>query len=356
MPVLLTLNARSPDTPVVTVTSYIGPSPTAVVSSPSPSQNIPVPSIVGGVVGGVFLAVIAVVGWTWWGKSIKRANEKKWKETREMLKTKENTRRNAFTGSGYPYLPSALMPKPDRKVKFAGSIRRSKNGDETAPLAKDRAPTPTKETFSPTGIALSHDEKQPAQKEPVRAGVVPFGSASRIPTVRWGSGGLRLEHKASMQTVGSESVYSTQSGEPHVQGSERGSRGFFSALDPRRLSTWTRSSGSVYSQPDDAGQVQLPAVQPLQIPSKVATPKVPSAPEQTATPKMPPPVTPGAPERTGTKTPPPVAHRTPERTATKTTLPAATRASERKAIKTAPPPASRAPERTSTPQTPQPRG
>ncbi|TFK55326.1 hypothetical protein OE88DRAFT_1034672 [Heliocybe sulcata] len=262
-----------------------------------------------------------------------------------MLKTKENTRRNAHTGSGYPYLPSALLPKPDRKVKFAGSIRR-KNGDEN----KARSPTPSKEIY--TGIALSCDEKQPAHKEPVRPGVVPrFGSASRIPTVRWDKGGLRLEHKASTQTVGSESVYSTQSAEPHVQGSERGSRGskYFSIIDPRRLSTWTRSSGSMYSQPDDSAQVlgPLPVVQPLQIPPKVVTPKMPSVPE--LSPEITPP--PRAPERRGTKTPPPVAPRAPDRGATRTPPP---RAPDRSATKTPPP---RAPERsaTRTPPPPVPR-
>ncbi|EPQ58513.1 hypothetical protein GLOTRDRAFT_137211, partial [Gloeophyllum trabeum ATCC 11539] len=260
----LQLDARSPDTPVVTVTSYIGDSPTAVVStSATPGQNIPVPSIVGGVAGGVFLALIAVIGWTWWGKSIKRENEKRWREARKMLTTKENTRRNAYTGTTYPYLPSALVPKPDRKVKFAGSLRR-KSGDETVPLADNREPTPTKDCFVHVqGIAITTDEEQPSKKEPIRPGVaptgVPFGSASRIPTVRWDRGLIpRLEHKASTLTVGSESVYSTQSGEPHI---ERDSKGFFSALDPRRLSTWTRSSGSVYSQPDEP--IPPPTLQPL---------------------------------------------------------------------------------------------
>lgn len=180
-----------------------------------------------------------------------------------MLTTKENTRRNAYTGTTYPYLPSALVPKPDRKVKFAGSLRR-KSGDETVPLADNREPTPTKDCFVHVqGIAITTDEEQPSKKEPIRPGVaptgVPFGSASRIPTVRWDRGLIpRLEHKASTLTVGSESVYSTQSGEPHI---ERDSKGFFSALDPRRLSTWTRSSGSVYSQPDEP--VPPPTLQPL---------------------------------------------------------------------------------------------
>lgn len=37
--------------------------------------------IVGGAVGGVFLAVIAVVGWHMWGRSIKRKEDEKRRET-----------------------------------------------------------------------------------------------------------------------------------------------------------------------------------------------------------------------------------------------------------------------------------
>lgn len=53
---------------IVTTTLYT--SPTIIVAAPPTSTPIPVAAIAGGTVGGVALAIIAVLVWKWWGKSI----------------------------------------------------------------------------------------------------------------------------------------------------------------------------------------------------------------------------------------------------------------------------------------------
>ena len=76
-PVLTTVNVPSFTTTTVT---RGGVEPTVTSSSQPRSSNVPIPAIAGGTVAGVLLALVAVVGWSWWGRCIKRRHAKQRKE------------------------------------------------------------------------------------------------------------------------------------------------------------------------------------------------------------------------------------------------------------------------------------
>lgn len=65
-------NSQSP-VPMSTTTIYTQPT---VTNAPPPNSGVTVPvaAIVGGVIGGMLLAIIITAGWICWGKSIKRSS------------------------------------------------------------------------------------------------------------------------------------------------------------------------------------------------------------------------------------------------------------------------------------------
>ncbi|KAL5511481.1 hypothetical protein ACEPAH_4698 [Sanghuangporus vaninii] len=71
------------------VTTTVFADPTALGSHVDPHDPIPVAAIAGGVCGGVVLAVLAVIGWKWWGRQIKK------RERRELEKRKAMASRQA---------------------------------------------------------------------------------------------------------------------------------------------------------------------------------------------------------------------------------------------------------------------
>ncbi|KAI0049680.1 hypothetical protein FA95DRAFT_816282 [Auriscalpium vulgare] len=108
---------------VVTFTVYApgasaSPSPPPLVNASG--SSVPIGAIVGGVVGGVALSLIAVLGWWYWGNRIERAEAKARKEQTEHLKVRENTRRNASSGFSprVHYQPKLTVDPDGRKVKF----------------------------------------------------------------------------------------------------------------------------------------------------------------------------------------------------------------------------------------------
>lgn len=69
---------------IVTTTVFVDS--TTAPAAPGSGTKIPVGAIVGGFVGGVVIAVLAVVGWIWWGRSIKKKTSKEVSESRiDML-------------------------------------------------------------------------------------------------------------------------------------------------------------------------------------------------------------------------------------------------------------------------------
>lgn len=66
---------------IVTLTVYSSGSPQTALPAPSDGgPSVPVAPIVGGVVGGVTLAVLLVIVWNYWGRTIKRTERKRRKE------------------------------------------------------------------------------------------------------------------------------------------------------------------------------------------------------------------------------------------------------------------------------------
>lgn len=75
MPSLIRTDLTTYDQPTTT-TVFVNPT---VVTEPTqlPKVSVPVAAIVGGALAGILLAVMASVGWVYWGKSIKRKTMKR---------------------------------------------------------------------------------------------------------------------------------------------------------------------------------------------------------------------------------------------------------------------------------------
>ncbi|THV08058.1 hypothetical protein K435DRAFT_772364, partial [Dendrothele bispora CBS 962.96] len=104
-----------------TTTTVVIHQPTTASTSSTQVNTIPVAAIAGGTVGGVVLALIILWAWQVWGRSIKRTDAKKKKETDALRITKQNTMRNAYAFSNphsHSYKP-LFWPPSDAKVKFA---------------------------------------------------------------------------------------------------------------------------------------------------------------------------------------------------------------------------------------------
>ncbi|KAI0713866.1 hypothetical protein C8Q76DRAFT_796786 [Earliella scabrosa] len=117
--VFVTVNVpASPTFLTTTVTTGGAPGlPTVGAVIQSRGSDVPVAVIASGTAVGVVLALVAVIGWTWWGRCIKRRAAKERKEA-----VRENTRKNA-SGLSYPasqYRPAfSIRDSHGRKVTFA---------------------------------------------------------------------------------------------------------------------------------------------------------------------------------------------------------------------------------------------
>ncbi|KAF9070307.1 hypothetical protein BDP27DRAFT_1419997 [Rhodocollybia butyracea] len=143
-------------------------SPSSSPSSTAPARNgsavsVPIAAIVGGTLGGAFLAVIFVVAWMIWGRAIKRKREKRERETifpqAALRITHNNTLKNATISAvgrprktrsiprlsrplsrGYEYKPLKLWPPSEKKgpkVKFAGLADTDHAGDSSVNTESD---------------------------------------------------------------------------------------------------------------------------------------------------------------------------------------------------------------------------
>ncbi|KAA1479724.1 hypothetical protein DENSPDRAFT_846341 [Dentipellis sp. KUC8613] len=107
---------------VVTTTVWApGSSTTAGLQNPSVRSDLPIGAIVGGAVGGVILALSAVMGWAWWGRCLRRREEEQRTEMHSILAIRENTRRNASSNISLPthYELVPNVQAASRKVRFA---------------------------------------------------------------------------------------------------------------------------------------------------------------------------------------------------------------------------------------------
>ncbi|KAI0928133.1 hypothetical protein AcV5_005797 [Taiwanofungus camphoratus] len=281
--------------PVITTTVFTGaPLPTGPVAD-APKQKTPVPvgAIAGGVAGGVFLAIAAVLIWTWWGRCIKRQKANQRKEALANLEVRENTRRNASSGSYTnlpPTFPSSRRHIRKSQVRFAASPPISPQSTLKV-LKEDVKPERVEPDLSPTSGAV------PPHK-PVRPSPLGRNSSRNeaAPLLMARARSERQNRRAAAQSnpppvqpflrrplakkasaASSASVYSTESGEERQN---RVSSSLIMAalghLDPRRsfLANYLPltapkhgnshdieqsrlsqvSAASVYSQPDEPSE------------------------------------------------------------------------------------------------------
>ncbi|KAI0272132.1 hypothetical protein BGY98DRAFT_1099930 [Russula aff. rugulosa BPL654] len=142
----LTPSPSSAEAPqIVTLTVYSSGSATQSglpALSSGGGTSVPVAAIVGGAVGGMSLAVLLVIIWNYWGRTIKRTERKRRKEMQDMLTIRENTRRNATSGfrPQSQYRPMFELNRESRRVTFlAGTptlqLRASNDNDNERPSA-----------------------------------------------------------------------------------------------------------------------------------------------------------------------------------------------------------------------------
>ncbi|KAI0371841.1 hypothetical protein BV20DRAFT_1043129 [Pilatotrama ljubarskyi] len=214
---------------VITTTITTGGSgslPTAAAIEAARTSDVPVAAIAGGTAAGVILALVVVVGWTWWGRSIKRKKAKEIKEALAVLQVRENTRKNASSLShpASQYRPAfSLRNHQQRKVKFvppapsssqstlkgSPAAKKMDSDAEKRALQQRSAPRP------PTPPSVYEDA--PERPEPALPPPLPRRNPSRgrapvestISTAPSAFGQHRLAHQPS--TLSSGSVYSTQS-------------------------------------------------------------------------------------------------------------------------------------------------
>ncbi|KAI0315541.1 hypothetical protein OF83DRAFT_347319 [Amylostereum chailletii] len=280
---------------VVTKTIFADPSQTPGLIPPN--TPVPIGAIAGGAVGGVVLAIVAVTAWSWWGRCIKRKQAKQRKEAREFIAVRENTRRNAST-SGPRMLrqPARSYHPRGRKVKFASSPRSSAVEKQEPPPMPEVGLEPLIDLFDdqpsnpppppPRPSRMQHtfltramsarvassvlDASQPVimprpkytpepdpQAAPIEVEKRPEEEVEENPRLSRGSfevPGRRARTLAHMPSaVSSDSWYSTQSGEERISAVPLQGRLLATLrqhLDVNRLSTLTRSTGSMYSTTD----------------------------------------------------------------------------------------------------------
>ncbi|KAI0807036.1 hypothetical protein C8Q74DRAFT_1225494 [Fomes fomentarius] len=276
----------SPTFITTTFTSSGAESVPTVATGAVIQSNVPVAAIASGTAAGVVLALAAVIGWTWWGRCIKRKEAKRRKEALAYLEVRENTRRNASTLSqtATQHKPTFSMRGPHgRKVTFVpngpassqSTLRGTVNLEKgVADAEKSMRPPPPR---PPTPTAHLHNLKKPEAVLPPPVPPVPRRHPQRerrlASSLEESSSYTqhRLMHQAS--TLSSGSVYSTQSAIEESQtgaavpsslimaltneGSRRSllatylpwNRYRTSVASNNRLSEY--STGSVYSQLDD---------------------------------------------------------------------------------------------------------
>ncbi|KAI0362813.1 hypothetical protein OH77DRAFT_1417112 [Trametes cingulata] len=269
---------------VITTTitnSGSGSLPTAAAVSVATTPGVPVAAIAGGTAAGVILALVVVVGWTWWGRSIQRKKAKEVKEALAVLEVRENTRKNASSLS-HPtsqYRPTFSLRNPQqRKVTFVPTAPSSSQSTlKGISEALKTCSEPEKRAFQQTTPSIV-SAQMPQELEPALPPPLPRRNPSRgrapvdstVSTAPSAFGQHRLVHQPS--TLSSGSVYSTQSAmeERQTSGVPSSLLAALASEDARRsllanYLPWNRyrtstasqnrlseySTGSVYSQYDE---------------------------------------------------------------------------------------------------------
>jgi len=196
---------RAPSPDVLTTTVFAGGAPTATQSAPpSSAAPLPIGAIVGGLIAGVVLALAAVGGWIWWGRSLEKQKRKKQPRTRSAMKRGGNGSQSANTSKhSLPRTRPTTNPMAtvsQKSVTFAPSPRTSEDSDPPktpSPTAEPdvqnagkgkqtpRAPPPRSTLRPPPGPRIQSAERAyaPARPSPLAHASHP-PPATRPPNVR----------------------------------------------------------------------------------------------------------------------------------------------------------------------------
>ncbi|KAK7023790.1 hypothetical protein R3P38DRAFT_1073995 [Favolaschia claudopus] len=133
----------------VLVSRYI-----AVRDTPQ-ETHIPVAAMVGGLIGGILLAILALICYMWWAKVARRAKQKREMEADAQRRTRRNTDYNASATLTKPWPAASFRQKLHRpvdsaKVKFTEKADGLLKPSPPKPLRSTKTKAPMGETLSPT--------------------------------------------------------------------------------------------------------------------------------------------------------------------------------------------------------------
>ncbi|KAG9082753.1 hypothetical protein FS749_006590 [Ceratobasidium sp. UAMH 11750] len=169
---------REPQVSVVTRTIYASStSTTTALAIPTDDPSIPLGPIVGGIVGGMAIVLLAVGGWFWWGSRLRAAKAKDAKARRAQ---ELDQRRRTESSEG---LRSASQSKPDLRMSEKSGTRPA-----TEPVKKPSAilsekPNPTAHHRSPfnhttvSSTSLASSKYAPSRPSPLALGVITRSSS-----------------------------------------------------------------------------------------------------------------------------------------------------------------------------------
>ncbi|KAH7906063.1 hypothetical protein BJ138DRAFT_1163523 [Hygrophoropsis aurantiaca] len=231
-------------------------------SSAQPGSSfIPVPAIVGGTCAGIIIALAIGLGWKWWAGSANNNSQKNSGKRRRTLVKKRN---HVFSDGGLTH-PSR-SPDSSMAHTFVEEKADPKLPSKSIPLSEKSAASSVVSFHTAEEAKHIQDRSPPAM--PPEVADRPPSVERRISLARSDSnGGTRssvvrsqkeLSYKPS--TIGSASVYSTQSGEEHQIRAPTSVvlAALGHTFDTKRLSTFDQKSESLPSN----GETQGPSAYP----------------------------------------------------------------------------------------------
>ncbi|KAL5529389.1 hypothetical protein ACEPAG_5374 [Sanghuangporus baumii] len=144
------------------VTTTVFADPTSLGSHVDPHDPIPIAAIAGGVCGGVVLAVLAVIGWNWWGRQIKK-HERRELEKRKAMAYRQRQARSSRSRSRSQSRTSTSSTSTDTSRSRASS--HSPSGTRSRRTSSD-SKAPSHRIVKFTGSPLTNSPVPPVPPLP----------------------------------------------------------------------------------------------------------------------------------------------------------------------------------------------
>lgn len=170
---------RAPQVSVVTKTIYA--SSTAISTSPPQPENVPIPlgPIVGGIIGGMLIVLVAVGGWWCWGSRLRSSNAKGAKARRAQHLTaartghsKTESTETLKTNGGHSKSQSSLSEKTKEKQPTNATATHESVQKPSAILAQEKNSRSPFMHQTNSSASLTSSRYAPSRPSPLALNVV----------------------------------------------------------------------------------------------------------------------------------------------------------------------------------------